>query len=736
VSTSQSCTPNLTFSTGESGDSNVAQTKALSGLAASTTYYVNFSASNAAGNAVAPAETSFTTAAPPVGLTITSSSLPSTVVGGAAYNQTLTAAGGTGGSLTWSVTSGALPAGLSLAGSTGIISGNATTYGSYTFTISVTNGSATVTQSFTIVVYSSPIVTENAATLVTHKSATLSGTVKSGFAATTVHFWYSTNQADLATCSGLCISVNTSPLNISATPDSAVDVSSALIHLDPATVYYFRISATNSAGTTLGTILNFTTAAAPAALVITSAANASLSAGASANFQFTNSGGIAPFGWSASGLPSGLSLSSSGLLTGSLSVAGSYTFTVTVIDGDGTATSQTFTLDVVTPPTASVTGANAISQTGATLNGLINPGNGLTSYYFCYSTDASLVGCTPTQTAVVLASTIDQQVSETITGLTAGTTYYFTIVAWNSATPSSTIQATVENLSTTRASAPAPTTSGPSSPTPAPPVLPPLVPVPVSPAPPVGFGQVSTGGSPYTTYALTFQQATGAELLSLKAWQLALRAMNVDGTLKLLINTNQVTLDKGTFVHVAGTGFKPNSLVIVNLFSNAIPLANIATDAAGAFDSTIPVADFGLIGLHTVQVSGYTPDDLVRTANLPLIIRVTSTKSASATFTFNPDSSKITAKTLVAIKAFVNAIPKGATDIKLGSIGYIYSPIAKTTKAEISLSQARAAAVVAQFKKLGLNASFKVFGAGRSLPSNPTPRRVDVDVTYQVKRSS
>jgi outer membrane protein OmpA-like peptidoglycan-associated protein len=731
VDTSRNCTPTLTYSSGQAGNSDVTVTKSLSGLSASTTYYVNFSASNAAGSATAPAEFSFATDAPPTNLTITSSSLPSTSVGGSAYNQTLTAAGGTGGSLTWSVTGGALPAGLSLAGSTGVISGNATTYGSYTFTISVTNGSATVTQTFTIDVFANPVVTENAATSVTHKSATLSGSVKSGFASTTVRIWYSATRADLASCTGACVSVNSTPASISATPDVSVDVTDDLVHLNAATRYYFSLVATNANGTTLGTVLYFDTSAAPAALVINSSATTTVTASASLNFQFTNTGGVSPYVWSSTTLPSGLSLSSAGLLTGSVTLPGTYTFIVTVTDGDGNATSQTFTIEVVAAPTASVTGATSISQTGATLNGIVNPGNGLTSYYFCYSTDASLVGCTQTTTAVVLASTLDQQVSETITGLTAGTTYYFTIVAWNSATPSANVQATVENLSTSRASVVSPPSNSPSTPTG--PSLSPLVPRPVDPAPPVGYGQAASNGGPFSTYALTFLQALGAEVLTLKSWDLKLRAVGVDGTIKILINKNQVVFDNGTFVRITGTGFMPNSLVVVHLFSDPIAVGNIATDANGAFDASLPVRNYGLVGLHTIQVNGYSPDGLVRTANLPVIFRVTAVKSGAASFSFNPDSSVITAKTLTAIKAFLKQIPKGATKVKVGAIGYIYSPIAKISKTEVALSQARADAIVAQLKKLGLVGSFKAYGAGRSLPSNPTPRRVDVVVSYEVK---
>ena len=89
-----------------------------------------------------PAETTSTPASITVGssqLAITSSTLSSGTVG-TAYSTLLQASGGTP-AYTWSITSGSLPAGLTLAATSGVISGTPATAGTSQFTAAVTDNS-------------------------------------------------------------------------------------------------------------------------------------------------------------------------------------------------------------------------------------------------------------------------------------------------------------------------------------------------------------------------------------------------------------------------------------------------------------------------------------------------------------------------------------------------------------------------------------------------------------------
>jgi hypothetical protein len=92
-------------------------------------------------------------------LTITTTSPLPTGTVGVSYSQTLAATGGSG-SYTWSVSAGALPAGLTLAVGTGVISGQPTTAGAPSFTIQVTDtNSVSTTKPFSVTIDPALVIT-------------------------------------------------------------------------------------------------------------------------------------------------------------------------------------------------------------------------------------------------------------------------------------------------------------------------------------------------------------------------------------------------------------------------------------------------------------------------------------------------------------------------------------------------------------------------------------------------
>lgn len=94
-------------------------------------------------------------AAPPAPSITTTSPLPGTTAG-TAYSTTIAGGGGTP-PYTWSVTSGALPGGLTLDPATGALTGTPTAAGTFNFTVTLTDNAAqTATRAFTLVVAAAP----------------------------------------------------------------------------------------------------------------------------------------------------------------------------------------------------------------------------------------------------------------------------------------------------------------------------------------------------------------------------------------------------------------------------------------------------------------------------------------------------------------------------------------------------------------------------------------------------
>ncbi|WP_298212655.1 putative Ig domain-containing protein [Ferrimicrobium sp.] len=124
-------------------------------------------------------------------------------------------------------------------------------------------------------------------------------------------------------------------------------------------LHTFTVAVTDSAGVSASEI--FTLNGPSLVLVVTSPQ--SINTNGNVDFQFTASGGDGGDTWSAeSPLPSGLSLSSSGLLTGT--VTQNETIDVTVTDTGGANTSSAFTIDYSAPASLSITSSSSINTNG------------------------------------------------------------------------------------------------------------------------------------------------------------------------------------------------------------------------------------------------------------------------------------------------------------------------------------------------------------------------------------
>jgi hypothetical protein len=272
-------------------------------------------------------------------LTITTTAtLPNGAVG-IAYSQTLAAAAGTA-PFTWSVIAGALPDGLTLSPTDGTITGMPATANTFNFTIGVTDSSSpaqTASKAFSIIVQ--PVLTVTAA---------------SPLPLAVVGAFYSTTLS----ASG------PSPLTWSVTagiaPPGLTVTSTGTLAGTPSVsgTYDFTVQASGGMPVQMNTkaleiVVN------PALTITTVAALPDAKLSAAYSVSLVAAGGLPPYTWTnlGAGMPPGLSLTAAGLLSGTPTSPGSFSFTAQVSDSftPQQMVSRTFSLVVATTVTITTT---------------------------------------------------------------------------------------------------------------------------------------------------------------------------------------------------------------------------------------------------------------------------------------------------------------------------------------------------------------------------------------------
>jgi hypothetical protein len=257
-----------------------------------------------------------------------------------AYTSTVTATGGAG-ALTYTLLSGALPAGLTMSPA-GAITGSPTVVGSFPFTVQAADAFGdTGTQALTLTtsypaLAVTPLIPPTGYAGSTYTSTTLAATGGSG----TGYTWSLANGTAVPAGMGL-----SSAGVISGKPTTAGTTPFTVMVTD---------SASNTATLALSIVVNpavsISTATALPVGYVGSAYSQTLAAtgGSGAGYTWTVNGG--------STLPGGLNLSGAGLLSGTPTTSGTPSFTVTVTDSASNTASATFSMTInagisITTPT-------------------------------------------------------------------------------------------------------------------------------------------------------------------------------------------------------------------------------------------------------------------------------------------------------------------------------------------------------------------------------------------------
>ncbi len=279
----------------------------------------------------------------------TASSLPAGGVS-MAYSLQFTSTGGSNTGYSYSVTAGALPAGLTLS-PTGFLNGTPTTAGTSTFTLKVTDSAgATATGTFTLTFAATPLTITTA--------ALPGGRTNVAYSQQLAYAGGSGGSPVFALASG-------------ALPGGLTLSNTGLISGSPTVAGTFTFSVSVAMGTT-------TSPAQPLSIsisnvYITSGAAANGEAGLTFYFPQTVSGGSAPYKWQlaagSNALPAGFTLSAtSGTLAGTPATAGTTAVTIMVSDANGFTTTQALTITIAAARTnvhnAQLTGQYAFLLSG------------------------------------------------------------------------------------------------------------------------------------------------------------------------------------------------------------------------------------------------------------------------------------------------------------------------------------------------------------------------------------
>ncbi|NVN93216.1 MAG: putative Ig domain-containing protein [Desulfuromonadales bacterium] len=327
-------------------------------------------------------------------LSISTATLSGTTVG-TAYNQTLAAAGGTT-PYTWTRSAGTLPTGLTL-GTSGIISGTPTTAGTYSFTVMVTDSAATkasVTKAFSITVTAA----SSALSITTSSlpNATTGNTYSQTLGASGGKTPYTWSRSSGTLPTGLTLS--TSGV-IAGTPSATGTFS-------------FTVRVTDSSSPTVSVTKSLSmTVSAPAALSISTSSLANATVGTAYSQTLAANGGRTPYTWSRSSgtLPTGLTLNSAGVISGTPTATGTFSFTARVRDSASTQASATkaltITVNANVPPLAISTSSLPNGVVGTVYSQNLAVTGGLAPYSWNYNgtlpagivvTSSGLVMGTPT----------------------------------------------------------------------------------------------------------------------------------------------------------------------------------------------------------------------------------------------------------------------------------------------------------------------------------------------------
>jgi hypothetical protein len=302
----------------------------------------------------------------------------------------------------------------------------------YHYRVVATNGAGTSRGADGIFTTSAaPAAVTGAATSVTTTSATLNGTVDPNGRATTWYFEYGTSTS---------YGTRTAAKD-AGSGGSAAAVSAALANLARGRTYHYRLVASSDAGTSRGADHTFATFGAPAtttdpasSVTPTSARlNGTITPNGQSTSWFFDYGTTTSYGTRTAikGAGSGTGATRVNASITRLRTGVTYHYRLVATNASGTTVGRDRTFSTNLQPVVRTEPARDATATSATLTGSVDPRARATSWWFEYGTTTGYGSQTSSRSAG--SGGTARAVSAAVSGLRAGTTYHYRLVARNDA---------------------------------------------------------------------------------------------------------------------------------------------------------------------------------------------------------------------------------------------------------------------------------------------------------------
>jgi hypothetical protein len=162
----------------------------------------------------------------------------------------------------------------------------------------------------------------------------------------------------------------------------------------------------------------------------------------------------------------------------------------------------------------------------------------------------------------------------------------------------------------------------------------PLTAIPVRVVP--SGGRAAVGGVSVASVLRPNGDRTGLQLI-MAAWQLGIGVLDAKGSDVGLSADGSLRVERTHSFEFTGSGFAPNSSVHIYVFSTPTLIGMLETDSSGTFYANLPVPDELPLGLHTLQVMGYSPSGEIQMGEVPVTLVSNSwAPTAKPTVTVSP----------------------------------------------------------------------------------------------------